>query len=287
MSPDSSEAADVSSTQTPRRILMTGAAGAVGRVICPALRQRGHFVRGLDVEAGEAADEHVTGDVRDPAAVAPAAEGVDTLIHLATAVGGRDFAAHLAPTNVIGTFHVLEAARQAGLRRAILTSSVEVAWSPRPDGPPVRPDEPFAPRNLYAVSKACLEEMGKLYAAKTDMEVLVVRLGWCPVAQVHMKYNWEKPINQSVYLSHRDAQRFFVRAVEAVLPSFAVVYAVSGAARAVGVDPGPAAELLGFTAQDRYPDGCVLFDRPVVDGPDDPDVAYARRRKTQRSDRFP
>jgi len=286
----------VSSPETSRRVLVTGSAGAVGRLICPALRQRGHFIRGLDVQAGEAADENLIADVRDPDALQCAAAGMDTLIHLATAVGGRHFADDLVPTNVTGTFHVLEAARQAGLRRAILTSSVEVTWpppAPKARSTPVGPaagaralGAGFAPRNLYAVTKICLEEMGKLYAAKTDMRVLVVRLGWCPTRAVFIKYNWEKPRNQGVYLSHRDAQRFFVRAVEAELPCFAVVYAVSGAPHGVGVDPAPAAELLGFEPQDRYPNGCVLFPRPQI-GPNDPDVLRARGFRGQRSDRFP
>jgi len=63
-----------------RKILVTGAAGAVGHAVTRALRQRGHFVRGFDREAARQEGEHLLGSVLDIEALAQATRGVDTVV---------------------------------------------------------------------------------------------------------------------------------------------------------------------------------------------------------------
>ena len=142
-------------------------------------------------------------------------------------------------------------------------------------------------RNLYAVTKVCMEEMGRLYARKTGMSILTARIGWCPREPVHMKYNWLDRRAHSVYLSHRDAGRFFVLAVEASsLPGFAAVF-VTSRCESGGVDLAPARRLVGYEPMDSFPEGCTVFDCPEVP-PDDPDLAHALSGRQQHSsDRFP
>ncbi|MDT7599290.1 MAG: uronate dehydrogenase, partial [Pseudonocardiales bacterium] len=112
---------------TAQRILITGAAGGMGRLMRPRLRRDGRVLRLLDVAAPAPAEpgervELVTGSVTDPAAMASACAGVDAIIHL----GGHSRETAWADTvevNISGTHTVLEAARLAGVPRVVLASS--------------------------------------------------------------------------------------------------------------------------------------------------------------------
>ncbi|MCY1649427.1 NAD(P)-dependent oxidoreductase [[Kitasatospora] papulosa] len=96
----------------------------------------------------EADNENVhTVDLRDPAAVEAALAGVDQVLHL----GGMPDEAPLADlldANVLGTYHVLEAARRAGTARVVLASSNRVTGF-YPVGHLTRPQEPVRPDGLY------------------------------------------------------------------------------------------------------------------------------------------
>lgn len=110
-----------------RRLLITGAAGDIGRVIRPALRGcaeslRLHDLRPIpDLAPGE---EAIQGNLAEPGATATAMHGVECLIHLAgiprEAGGTPD---DIFRANVLGTYEVFTAARQAGVRRMIFASS--------------------------------------------------------------------------------------------------------------------------------------------------------------------
>src|SRR5947207_12297634 len=86
-----------------RAVLLTGAAGRVGRAATPRLEEEGWDVRPFDLPTG--------GDLRDEAAVFDAAEGCDAIVHagaIAHDDGGTP--AEIVATNVLGTWHVLLAA---------------------------------------------------------------------------------------------------------------------------------------------------------------------------------
>ena len=77
------------------------------------VEERGHFVRGFDLVATPGADESVVSDLADADAIHRAAEGVNALIHLAATPDDDDFLTKLLPNNIVGAYHVLEAARLA------------------------------------------------------------------------------------------------------------------------------------------------------------------------------
>jgi nucleoside-diphosphate-sugar epimerase len=144
------------------RVLVTGNEGLVGRAVERLLADAGHEVVGFDLASGA--------DIRDCAAVEAAARGCDSAVHLAAIPhdsAGTPEA--IMATNVLGTWHVLLAARRAGLARVVHASSVQalgIAEGERPpDYLPVDDDHPRYARRPYGLSKRLGED---LCAAFTD-----------------------------------------------------------------------------------------------------------------------
>ncbi|GAA3773219.1 NAD(P)-dependent oxidoreductase [Plantactinospora mayteni] len=191
----------------PARLLVTGSAGRVGRLLRPRLAGPERILRLLDVAdqppaaPGEPV-EIVRADLFDPAALAAACSGVDAVLHLA-AIPGEETFAELLRLNVAGTQSLLEAARAAGVPRVLLASSIHaVGWyrradvahptpaqhgsSPEPSGVPaptgadgVPAAVPPRPDTYYGWSKAAVESLGSLYADRFGMTVFALRLGAC------------------------------------------------------------------------------------------------------------
>ena len=113
-------------TATPRKVLLTGSAGALGRCIAPALVERGHDVRGFDVAPDPYLADHITADLTDAAALDRAMAGRDTLIHLAAYPNPAPFVETLLGPNVVGLYQTVDAAKRHGLSRLILASSIQV-----------------------------------------------------------------------------------------------------------------------------------------------------------------
>lgn len=240
-------------------VLVTGTAGAVGSPVAAALKRAGHAVRGFDRHAGE----HVThvGDLTDAKAIDAAVEGVDVVIHLAACPDVADFVTELVPANVVGLHHVFDACRRFEVRKLAIASSIRAAGHWHGEGP--MPTTLAEPRDDYALTKVWAEQMGEMYARQHAMNVIAVRIGWLPrhaqgAAQIRNSGG-----GANVYLSHDDAGRFFVAAVDGLmkgLDGFHVLYATSrppdGKDR---VDLEPSRRLLGYEPQDVFPQG-LAFD---------------------------
>jgi len=120
---------------------VTGATGHLGNVLVRELLRRGKRVRAL-VEPGDEARalagldvEEVRGDVLRPETLPAAFEGVDVFFHLAGVVSISSLDIELVRTvNVDGTRNVVQAARQAGVRRLVYTSSVHALTEPGTGG---------------------------------------------------------------------------------------------------------------------------------------------------------
>ncbi len=243
-------------TDTPL-VLVTGSAGRIGRAVVQELKARGHCVRGFDRVPTPGADEAFVGDITDGALVRRAAEGAAALVHLAATPDDDDFLTRLLPNNIVGTYHVVEAARLAKVRRLVLASSGQVVWWQRLTGPlPIGADDPPTPRGWYAAGKLFLEAAGRVAAESHGQSVIAVRLGWCPRGADHVEELRRTPWGPDVYLSPGDAGRFFACAVEAADTfRFAVVYATSRPVRDCLYDMRPAKELLGYEPRDQWPGG--------------------------------
>jgi uronate dehydrogenase len=242
------------------KVLVTGSSGRIGRAVVDELRARRHNVRGFDLVPTAGLSDMVLGDLTDAAAVRRAMEGVTTLIHLAATPDDDDFLARIVPNNIIGVHHVLEAARESGVRRMILASSGQVVWNGRLAGPwPIGVDVQPTPRYWYAAAKMFLEGAGRAFADGFGMEVIAVRLGWCPRTKEQVEEIAATDWAQDVYLSPKDAGRFFACAVEAAGPlKFAVVYATSKPVKILRYDLETTRKLVGYEPEEQWPTGIEI-----------------------------
>ncbi|MEC3956944.1 NAD(P)-dependent oxidoreductase [Nocardia sp. CDC153] len=216
-----------------QRVLLTGAAGVVGKLMRPRLARAGRVLRLLDVAPLEPAApgervELVTASVTDPDAMAAACHGVDAIVHLG-GLSREDSWARLLEINIDGTHTVLEAARAAGVSRVVLASSNHAVGFRRigeagPDGLPG--DSSPRPDTYYGVSKAAIEALGSLYHSRFGMDVTCLRIGSC----------FERPADTrqlSLWLSPDDCARLLESCLATGKPGYRIVWGVSNNTRSI------------------------------------------------------
>jgi nucleoside-diphosphate-sugar epimerase len=149
------EAALVGRGGAVRMILVTGAAGLVGRHVVERLSERGLPVRTFDIR-------HRPGeDVRDPQAVADALQGVTGILHLAAVsrvVHGERDPENCRATNLGGLKAVIDAALTARARPWLVFVSSREVYGDAAQVPATE-DAPFCPLNVYARTKVMGEQM--------------------------------------------------------------------------------------------------------------------------------
>lgn len=238
-------------------VLVTGSAGRIGQAVVRELQARRCPVRGLDRMPTPGLPDACLGDISDPQILHQAVHGVETVIHLAATPDDDDFLTQLLPNNILGVYHLLEACRQARVCRLILGSSGQVVWGQRESGPwPVGVQDLPTPRYWYAVTKVFLEAAGYAYSSYHGLQVLVVRLGWCPRSRTHAQELAATSWGPDVYLSPADAGRFFAHAVAASWNrNYAIVYVTSRPRRQRIYDLEPARQLFGYEPRDQWPEG--------------------------------
>ena len=168
------------SAVAPKRVLVTGSAGAVGNAVCVHLAERGHTVRGVDIRPTPNVPDAIQGDLADKDVVYRAVEGMEMVLHLAAYINNGDMVDTIMRPNVIAPYYVCEAARDLGVSRLALASSVQVIEGFGRGERTIGIDEGMKPRNNYALAKAWGEMMGDMYAALYNLSVVHVRIGWLP-----------------------------------------------------------------------------------------------------------
>ena len=161
-------------------LLVTGAAGGLGRELVPRLRAGGFRVRALDLAAPEVdAEEILTGSVTDPDVVDRAVTGVDAVVHLAGASGEGPWP-EVLHANVHGTWVLLDACVRAGVGKVVHASSNHAAGlTPRPAGEELAADTPFRPDSYYGWSKTAAESLCRLFVDRAGLDVVALRIGSC------------------------------------------------------------------------------------------------------------
>jgi nucleoside-diphosphate-sugar epimerase len=167
------------------RVLVTGAAGSLGHVLVPRLAEQGHLVRQLDLRPADPDHEMLVGDVRDPALLTRAMDGVDAVVHCAAIHGvhlDRFSPAEFWDLDATGTFAVYDAARDAGtVAKVVLCSSMAVygrsAQRTDEGWAVVTDDSPALPVDVYGLSKHAAETVARDAARIWGIETVALRLG--------------------------------------------------------------------------------------------------------------
>ena len=232
------------------RILITGPGGRVGKELVPLLRE--HFaLRLLDAAplkwiplVGD--DEFVQADICDFAAIRQACDGVKAMIHLAAISDEDDFHTKLLPVNLAGVYNAFEAARQAGLKKVIFTSTGQTILY-YPKGEVVTPDMPARPWTVYACTKLFGEALARLYSDRHGMSMIVIRLCW------FQAYDSEQlrqlPDKHHEWCSPRDLTQLLVKCVRSEV-SFGVFFGISNNTGRCW-DIRNAQQALGYEPQDN------------------------------------
>jgi uronate dehydrogenase len=242
----------------PKRVLVTGSTGAIGEPVAQWLLSRGHQVRGFARRPSPGLEDYVTGDLSDQDAVRRAVQGMEVVIHLGAYPNDADFLDVLLEPNVRGLFHICDAAREFGVQRLSLASTMQTVtghgWPERP----IRIEEGPAPVNHYALTKVWAEDMGDMVARVHGISVVNVRIGWLPRNPGEADRLKASAIGPDAFFSHADAQRFYERVVESPNPGpgeSVTVFATSKPARIERMALEPARRILGYEPQDVWPNG--------------------------------
>jgi len=165
---------------TLNRILITGAAGQLGRVLREALAGRYQLLRLSDVAplgTPGPGEEIVTCDLADAAAVFALCEGVDAIVHLGGIANEAGWP-ELLRTNIAGVVNIYEGARHVGVDRVIFASSNH-ATGMYPVGRTLSHESSPRPDSRYGLTKAFGEDVAALYAYKHGIRSLCLRIGSC------------------------------------------------------------------------------------------------------------
>jgi uronate dehydrogenase len=240
-------------------VLVTGAAGSIGSVVCPGLVDRGHTVSGLDLvpEPDGFTGPWFTVDCADPDAVEAtfgALPGLDAVVHLAGNPSEAALPDELT-SHVVTTAVLLDAMVAHDVSRIVYASSNHaVGRTPRGDAlldARVRP----RPDTFYGVGKVAAEGLLSLYVDRYGLDAVATRIGSFLAAP-------ESRRELSTWLSHDDAVRMFDACLTAPDPGFAVLYGISANTRGWW-DLGPG-RALGYHPQDDA-------ERFADDVPDEPE----------------
>lgn len=170
--------------------LVTGGAGFIGSHIVESLLEQGHHVRVLDnFSTGKRENiealkhrfdgrrlEVLEGDVRDASRVGEAVRGVNILFHEAAFVSvpqSMDEPQNCFDINISGTSLLFDAARKAGVKRAVVASSAAVYGDS--DALPLVEETTLQPKSPYAVSKRVKEMYAELFTGSFGFEVVALR----------------------------------------------------------------------------------------------------------------
>jgi nucleoside-diphosphate-sugar epimerase len=173
-----------STDSLPRHVVVTGAAGLLGRAVVDHLHDLGVAVTAMLHRPGVTeAERVVVGDMTDAAFVRNAMHGADAVIHCAALRAPMMGTAEAVFCgNVTGTFTVLEQAGQAGIRRAVISSSYSVlglTFAPTMRHPAYLPIDELVPLQVedpYAHSKQVDELSADLIWKRHGMTVVALRL---------------------------------------------------------------------------------------------------------------
>jgi nucleoside-diphosphate-sugar epimerase len=217
-------------TVDKKKVLVTGASGLIGGIVLKKLGHKYSF-SGLNRRSVPGI-LCVQADIADFAAIRPAFDGIDTVVHLAGYTGSaedpgvEDWEGNLQG-HIVGTRNALEASKEAGVKRFVFISSgcailgyerdhpydylVAGEYEKAPPSWPMADDSwPFRPDSIYGAAKIFGEAAGRFYSDAYGVSVICLRIG--AVLDV------DRPVLRRPfpgYLSHRDIAQAIEKSIDA------------------------------------------------------------------------
>jgi uronate dehydrogenase len=204
-----------------RRLLVTGAAGHLGRVLRPRLQHACEWLRLSDIEPMEpasAGEEVCPAALEDRAQVLALLDGVDAVLHLGGVSTEKTWES-ICAANIVGLVNLYEAARHHGTRRIVFASSNHVTGFYRQDEV-ITPRHPVRPDGFYGLSKAFGENLAQLYWDRHCLETVSLRIGSSFAAPRDRRM-------LATWLSFDDLERLVRAALIAPVVGHTVVYGAS------------------------------------------------------------
>jgi len=256
MTPDK---CDLAERPVCKRLLLTGAAGGLGRELRRRLASYCEVLRVSDIaELGvpNAKEELMPARLEDRPAVLALLQGVDAVVHLGGVSVERPFD-EVLPANIVGAYNLYEGARVHGARRIVFASSNHVTGFYR-QSETISVLDPVRPDGYYGLSKAFGENLARLYFDRYGIESVCLRIGssFAEPADRRMLATW---------MSYDDLQRLVLAALTAPVVGYSVVYGMSD--NAVTWWDNTPARHLGYRPQDSsdvFRDA-VLARQPALD----------------------
>jgi len=203
------------------RLLLTGAAGNLGRMLRPRLKAYCDVLRvshRSDCGPAAAGEEVMAASLEDKAAVHALLEGVDAVVHMGGVSTEQPWEAILAG-NIVGMVNLYEAARKHKVRRIVFASSNHVTGFYRQDEV-VSPRDPVRPDGFYGLSKAFGENLAQMYWDRHGIETVSLRIG----------SSFAEPKDRrmlATWMSFDDTERLVAAALGAPIVGHTVIYGMS------------------------------------------------------------
>ena len=239
------------------RVLITGAAGAIGTALRQGLRSNWRHLRLTDarpVKDPANNEDVVVTDVGDRSAIERMMDGVKAVVHL-TGVGADYSLEDLFRVNVRGVFDVFEAARLAGVQRIVYASSNH-AFGRYPITERVTPDLPPRPDSLYGAFKVYGETILREYFERHAIRSVSMRIGTYRTLPIDQR-------SLATWLSPGDVARLVDASLRHTDPGCLIVNGYSANTRIKIHDPHW--EFLGYHPQDNAEDHLEMLRAQGID----------------------
>jgi uronate dehydrogenase len=239
-----------------RRLLLTGAAGNLGRELRPRLKAYCDTLRvSHRSEFGPAGtgEEVMLASLEDADAMLALLKDVDAVVHMGGVSTEQPWAPILAG-NIVGMVNLYEAARRNKVPRVVFASSNHVTGFYRQDEV-ITPQDPVRPDGFYGLSKAFGENLAQLYWDRHGIETVSLRIG----------SSFAEPKDRrmlATWMSFDDTERLVVAALTAPIVGHTVIYGVSDnkttwwdntSARHIGYRPLDSSETFRAAVEARQP----------------------------------
>ena len=239
--------------KSPKRILVTGAAGSIGTTLCSAWgKNRNYILTRCDIRQRDDKKEPIEfADIRDYARMKELCLNQDILVHLAYVPQNFLGKEHCETSDIGANITLFEAARESGIQRIIFASTNHVTGVNERSFPAqLSTGDQFRPDSWYGAMKGMAEIAGRYLVDHSDMTFFSFRIG-----SFDGKNQAETMRTCSTLLTPRDCIQLFSRAIDYNGPErYLVTYGTSGnySSHHMGyLDITGAINVLGYCPEDN------------------------------------